>query len=159
MYRRSWHRSSSCQMTRDFPLPLCCMRCVPWAAYTRPQYRLHSSLTSLSTHHVRLCLHPNVVAGFSFLLLTIFFKTDELNNGRWRKSHYRPDVFGEANLPEGFSEQQARFAKQHVDVGLVRGDFACLQGSPVSDFPLCTRGSIHFTAQMILTWWYLSQGR
>lgn len=63
-----------------------------------------------------------------------------MHNGRWRKSHYRPDVYGEQTLPEGFSEQQARFCKQRVEIGLVRGDFASLQGktSP-SDPSLCTR--------------------
>ena len=53
---------------------------------------------------------------------------DELHQGRWRKSHYRPDIYGEANLPESFTEQQARFAKTRIEVGLVRGDFQCLQG-------------------------------
>lgn len=65
----------------------------------------------------------------------------ELHQGRWRRGNFRPDFLGEASLPEGFTEQQARYAKQRIEVGLVRGDFACLQ------------------AQMILTWWYLSQGR
>lgn len=31
-------------------------------------------------------------------------------------------------MPESFTEQQARFAKQVIDVGLVRADFQCLQG-------------------------------
>lgn len=69
----------------------------------------------------RLCTRP---AGQHLIR---FLRTDEMHNGRWRKSHYRPDIYGEQTLPEGFSEQQARFTKQRVEVGLVRGDFASLQ--------------------------------
>ncbi|KAJ3537494.1 hypothetical protein NM688_g6679 [Phlebia brevispora] len=67
----------------------------------------------------------------------------ELHQGRWKKAHPRPDYYGldDEDFPETFTEQQARFAKQLIEVGIVRADFQCLQ------------------AQIILTWWYLSQGR
>lgn len=35
---------------------------------------------------------------------------------------------GEPTGRESFSEQQARFAKKSLDVGLVRAEFQCLQG-------------------------------
>ncbi|KAF7796741.1 hypothetical protein EIP86_007924 [Pleurotus ostreatoroseus] len=55
----------------------------------------------------------------------------ELHNGRWKKGHPRPDYYGvdDEEYPETFTEQQARFAKQIVDIGLVRADFQCLQGN------------------------------
>ena len=57
---------------------------------------------------------------------------DELFEGRWRKGHPRPDYYGleEEEQPESFTEQQARFSKQVIEVGLVRADFQCLQGTP-----------------------------
>ncbi len=86
--------------------------------------------------------------------------TDELHNGRWKKGHPRPDYYGvdDEEYPETFTEQQARFSKQIVDIGLVRADFQCLQGNTtllhsLSPFPNAV------SAQLILVWWYLSQGR
>lgn len=52
----------------------------------------------------------------------------EMQSGRWKRSHHRPDVIGEGVGRETFSEQQARYAKKSSDVGLVRADFQCLQG-------------------------------
>ncbi|KAI0691177.1 hypothetical protein BC835DRAFT_1432535, partial [Cytidiella melzeri] len=65
----------------------------------------------------------------------------EMQSGRWKKTHHRPDIIGDSTSRETFSEQQARYAKKSSDYGLVRAEFQCLQ------------------AQIILTWWYLSQGR
>lgn len=91
--------------------------------------------------------------------------TDELYQGRWRKASYRADVFGDNVGPESFSEQQARFAKVSSEVGIVRAEFQCLQGerhicdpAPLYSMALIQIG-YSLTAQVILTWWYLSQGR
>ncbi|KAI0340132.1 hypothetical protein BDW22DRAFT_441359 [Trametopsis cervina] len=65
----------------------------------------------------------------------------ELQGGRWKKAHHRPDMLGDPSSRESFSEQQARYARRSCDVGLIRAEFQCVQ------------------AQIILTWWYLSQGR
>ena len=80
------------------------------------------------------CKFSCQLTGPAAQVLTKVFHVDEMHNGRWRKSHYRPDVYGEQTLPEGFSEQQARFAKQRVEIGLVRGDFASLQCKPFLPF-------------------------
>jgi hypothetical protein len=120
MFLPLWQRLISFRLTHDFLTLLFCTQCALWAVCTLAQYLKISFLKTRRTIHV---CHPTRIT-------TIFNAyVDEMQSGRWKKAHRRPDIPGDLSSRESFSEQQARFAKRSLDVGLIRADFQCLQGN------------------------------